>query len=127
MKTSDRKKQEGIYCCAFGCTSKPHYKLGGLCSKHYTRKRKELDPVAIRYNNMKSKSKTRAIVFSITLDQFRRFCNRTGYIIKKGRRGMNATVDRRCNVHGYHIWNVQLLTHRQNASKGTKMSKDCPF
>jgi len=129
MKISQNKKNEGKYCCAYGCHNEPVAKKGGLCHKHYMIKMKEKDPVLIRYNRFRSKSKQRGIENSVTLEEFRKFCKRTGYIIVKGRRGMNATIDRRCNTHGYHIWNMQLLTHKQNSSKNNSHSEnfDCPF
>lgn len=119
MNISKAKKKKGVYCCAYACSNKPNSKLGGLCYKHYRRKVKERDPVYCRYNNFKNNARRRGKEFTITLNQFRNFCNETGYIIKKGMRGMNATVDRINNERGYHIDNIQLLTHRANSSKGT--------
>lgn len=129
MKISQAKKKQGKYCCAYGCYNKPIAKKGGLCHKHYKRLLKERDPVSVRYDRFKAKSKQRGIENSVTLEQFRKFCIDNDYIIKKGRRGMNATIDRRCNVHGYHIWNMQILTQRQNSRKGDGHSEDfdCPF
>lgn len=130
FKISNSKKKEGRHCCAYGCSNEPVKKLGGLCFKHYRRKRRELDPVYCRYNNFKGNAKKRNKEFTITLKEFRRFCEKTGYIIKKGNRGQNATIDRRCNVHGYHLWNIQILTNRQNARKGGGFNGDefdCPF
>lgn len=124
MKISEEKKRRGVYCCAYGCKNKPGPKLGGLCPKHYQRKIKERDPVYNRYMNFKGNAKRRGKEFSITLDQFRAFCKRTGYIVTKGRRGFNATIDRRCNAQGYHIWNIQLLSHRANSSKGSSFNGD---
>ena len=129
MMISQRKKDEGIYCCAYACTNTPAPKKGGLCSKHYARKRKNIDPVYDRYNKFIYKSKRRGLANSVTLEEFRAFCKRTGYIINKGYRGQSATIDRRCNAHGYHIWNMQILTNRANASKGNRTRDDfvCPF
>lgn len=127
MVLSPAKKRTGRYCCAYACTNEPIARKGGLCHKHYARKLREKDPVAVRYNQFKNNAKTRGKVFSITLDEFRGFCARTGYIVKKGRRGKAATIDRRCNAHGYHIWNIQILTLSQNSSKGAGSSQDCPF
>ena len=121
---SQSKKLIGKYCCAYSCSNKPIKKLGGLCHKHYYRKRRIIDPVYCRYNQFKSNAKIRQKDFSITLVQFRRFCNETGYLIDKGKRGQNATIDRIKNEFGYHIWNIQILTNKSNASKGTS---DCPF
>lgn len=117
MKTVQSKKDNGVHCCAHGCKGKPVYKLGGLCSKHYRRKIKAKDPVYDRFTNFKHNALRRCKEFTITLAQFREFCERTGYIIDKGVRGRNATVDRIDNNLGYHIDNIQLLTHAQNVRK----------
>ena len=130
MKISEAKKIAGAYCCACGCSNKPVYKLGGLCYKHYQRKRRITDPVGVRYNQFRINSRKRKIENSVTLEEFRHFCKVNNYIIKKGRRGQNATIDRRCNIHGYHIWNMCIKTNRANASKGAGFSGenfDCPF
>lgn len=124
MELSESKKKRGQYCCAYACRNKPVAKLGGLCYKHYRRRVRERDPVYCRYNNFKGNAKKRKKDFTITLSEFRAFCNRTGYIIKKGRRGQNATIDRRCNAQGYHIWNIQLLSNSENARKGQRYNED---
>lgn len=124
---SPAKKRAGKHCCAYGCSNKPAEKKGGLCHKHYTRKTRLTDPVQERYHDFKGNSKKRGIPNSITLEQFRDFCKRTGYIVTKGRRGYNATIDKIRNKEGYHIDNIQLLTNKQNASKGAKDLDDVPF
>lgn len=121
---SASKKAKGKYCCAYNCSNEPEKKKGGLCHKHYHRKIRLEDPVLARYQDFRSNAKKRNKKFSITLAEFRDFCKRTGYIITKGNRGQNATIDRIRNHEGYHIGNIQLLTNKQNASKGTE---DCPF
>lgn len=131
--TSDKKKKAGIHCCAYGCTSKPVARKGGLFHKHYRRKRNFVDPVYTRFENFKSNAVGRNIVFTITLQEFRDFCQRTGYIIKKGRRGRAYSVDRINNKFGYHIWNIQLLTMTQNIykyhheDKGVNEYAEIPF
>lgn len=130
FQISLKKKKQGFFCCAIACRNEPVKKLGGLCHKHYRRKRRIIDPVYCRYNNFKGNAKKRNIPFFVTLKEFTKFCYDNNYIVKKGNRGQNATIDRRCNAHGYHIWNMQLLTNRQNARKGSGFSGDqfdCPF
>lgn len=130
MRISPVKKKEGRYCCAYGCSNEPIEKKGGLCHKHYRRKQRERDPVQIRYNGFRGNAKKRGKEFNITLNEFRSFCERTGYIVKKGMRGQNATIDRRCNAQGYHIWNIQILSNSANAKKGDRFNGDnfdCPF
>ena len=132
---SPKKKEEGRYCCAYGCTNQPVARKGGLCHCHYKRKRRVLDPVAVRYNQFKAKAKARGKAFTITLEEFRAFCNKTGYIVTKGMRGMAATVDRIDVTKGYTLDNIQILTLSANVKKWHQEDKhqlqpdyaDCPF
>lgn len=117
FKISEAKKIEGRYCCAYACKSKPCAKKRGLCHKHYAIYRRQKDPIYDRYVNFKGNALRRCKEFSITLEQFRNFCQETGYIIKKGYRGKNCTVDRIRNWKGYHIGNLQLITNMANIRK----------
>lgn len=121
MVLSQTKKAEGVYCCAHGCKEKPVAKKGGLCHKHYKRKLRESDPILVRYMDLKQSCKRRGYKVYFSLKEFRFWCSFTGYL-KKGRRGLAATIDRRCNLHGYCLWNMQILSNRANASKGASHS-----
>jgi hypothetical protein len=130
MVLSQNKKDAGRFCCVYACQNEPEKKLGGLCFKHYQRKRRQADPVGVRFTQFRINALNRKKEFTITLLEFRNFCQVTGYCIKKGRRGKNATIDRYCNAHGYHIWNIHLMTNSANASKGAGFRGDdfeCPF
>lgn len=120
---SEPKKQQGIYCCAYGCKNNPCSKKQGLCHKHYKRLRAQADPVYTRYANFKNNALRRGKEFTITLGQFREFCNETGYIITKGRRGRACSIDRIDNRQGYHIWNIQLLSMADNLQKYHEVDK----
>ena len=124
---SEAKLKAGRFCCAYNCTAEPIKKKGGLCHKHYARKRREADPVYSRYNQFKCSAKQRNKSFSITLKEFREWCKEKGYIHVKGRRGQNPTIDRIKNKYGYHIWTIQLLSNKRNASKGASDVPDLPF
>jgi hypothetical protein len=93
---------------------------------HYARLRREIDPIYARFNQFKCNAKRRGKDFNITIDQFREFCAKTGYLTK-GKRGMNATIDRIDNSKGYHIENIQLLTLKQNVSKYYEEDRELPF
>lgn len=116
FQISEAKRKAGLYCCAYACTGKPNEKKRGLCHKHWARLRKDVDPVYDRYNHFKNNALKRKKEFTITLDEFREWCNKVGYL-QNGKRGKNATVDRIDNNRGYHIDNIQLLTNRQNVKK----------
>lgn len=137
MVLSQIKKRQGVYCCAYGCKEPPQKKKGGLCHKHYKRNLREKDPILVRYMDLKESCKRRGYKVYFSLKEFRFWCSFTGYL-KKGRRGLSATIDRRCNIHGYYLWNMQLMSNRMNASKGNRHSgnnftrehhfaKDIPF
>jgi len=130
FKTSDAKRKKKIECCAYGCKSKPNEKKLGLCHKHYAIHRRIKDPVYDRYVNFKGNAKKRpcngqiGIPFEVTLEEFRKFCNDTGYIVKKGMRGRNCTIDRIRNWEGYYIGNMQLLTIYKNIEKYNLVDKN---
>jgi len=114
---SETKKLNAVYCCAYGCKSKPCAKKRGLCHKHYHVHRRIVDPVYDRFANFRQKALSRKKEFTITLEEFRGFCTETGYIVVKGHRGFKYTVDRIDNAEGYHIWNIQLLSMGENIKK----------
>jgi hypothetical protein len=117
FKISEAKKIEGRYCCAYHCKSKPCAKKRGLCHKHYAIHRRIQDPVYDRFVNFRGNALRRCKDFTITLEQFREWCQVKGYIIKRGHRGKNCTVDRIRNWEGYHIGNIQLITNMANIRK----------
>lgn len=117
MKISDIKKAKGVHCCAHGCKKQPVPRKGGLCHSHYRKKRKEIDPVYDRYNSFKSKAIQRGKPFEVTLEEFRKFCQETGYIVTKYCRGKNASIDRQDNSKGYSIDNMELMSLRDNIKK----------
>lgn len=131
FQVSEAKKIKGAYCCAIRCKNDPCAKKRGLCHKHYHIHRRILDPVYDRFCNFRGNAKKRrngvGIEFTITLEQFRKFCEEEGYIIEKGMRGRNCTVDRIRNEEGYHIDNIQLITNRANIKKYHELDKECPF
>jgi len=123
FQVSESKKKAGIFCCAYGCKNSANKKKRGLCHKHYNIHRRIVDPVYNRYHNFKNNAAKRpwhgeiGIPFEITLEEFREFCQRTGYIIQKGKRGRNCTIDRVKNEFGYYIWNIEIRSHEANVRK----------
>jgi len=121
MVLSKIKKSLGVYCCAYGCMNEPAQKKGGLRHKHYKRKRREKDPVGVRYNDLVQSTKRRGYRVYFTIKEFRDWSKRNKYLTK-GNRGQNATLDRRCNIHGYYLWNLQIITNRANARNGDRFN-----
>lgn len=117
FKISEAKKLAGIHCCAYGCKNDPIKKKCGLCHKHYSIHSRIKDPVLNRYVNFRGNALRREKEFTITLQEFRDFCQKTGYIIEKGKRGRNCSIDRINNNQGYHIENVQIMSAINNTKK----------
>lgn len=117
FETSIVKKEAGVFCCAHRCKSKPAARKAGLCHRHFAIKRRIADPVYDRYYNFKNSALIRNKSFNITLQEFRKFCDDTGYIIEKGKRGRRCTIDRIRNWEGYYIGNIQILTSEANVRK----------
>jgi len=117
FKISEAKKKAGIQCCAYGCKNKPCAKKKGMCHKHYNRYSRIKDPVYDRYKNFKHNALRRHKSFVITLQEFRDWCKKTGYILQKGKRGRNCTIDRIRNWEGYYIGNIQIKSNEANVRK----------
>lgn len=117
FKISEAKRIEGKFCCACRCKSKPNDKKKGMCHKHYAIHRRILDPVYDRYVNFRGNALRRGKGFFITLEEFRDWCNEKGYIVKKGMRGRNCTIDRVKNWLPYTIDNIQIKTALANTAK----------
>ena len=69
-------------------------------------------------NAIRNRARQRKIPFDITLEQFRDFCNRTGYITRRGRDPDALTIDRIDHDKGYHIWNIQVKSFQENCERG---------
>lgn len=93
---------------------------GSKCSFHNMREWRTKNPLKDAYNNLKNSARRRHKGFSITLKQFREFCEATGYLENKGTSSYSATIDRIKNSRGYHKDNIRVLPQCINASKGDR-------
>ncbi len=87
------------------------------CSTCRSRKSRESDKVRYAFNTLKSNARRRGYVFTITLEQFRKFCTKTKFIAGKGRSSDSYTIDRIYNSVGYHIDNIQVMKKGSNTRK----------
>lgn len=100
-------------CQRKGCSRKAKT----LCGSCYCKKKRVDDPELYAYNNLKNHAKARGIMFTISIDQFRKFCVKTNYIGLKGRSSEGLSIDRIHNDIGYHADNIQPKTNRENIQK----------
>ncbi|MGL4567323.1 MAG: hypothetical protein ACRCU6_02200 [Fusobacteriaceae bacterium] len=118
-------------CCAYRCKSEKS-KKDRFCSKHRKRYTKEIDPAQYYYWNLKSNAKRRKKDFNLTLEEFRIFCNKTGYLDKRGKTKNSYSIDRINPKKGYSLDNIQMLKLGENVSKYHREDKnnlkdDLPF
>lgn len=110
IKASPKKGE----CFAKGCTNKC---TTTLCNTCRSRKARQSDLVKYAFTNLKNNAKRRCVLFTITLDQFRKWCSKVSYIGFSGRSSESFTIDRKHNDIGYHIDNIQVMTKRDNIVK----------
>lgn len=120
-KAAKRKQDKG-QCIVYCCTEKAYKRKGKkrcekFCHKHHHEHRKEKNPLSYWYAQLRRNAKRRGKKFTITLADFKEFCDKTGYLEKKGRGAGKITVDRVINELGYIPGNLQPLEHCENVRK----------
>jgi hypothetical protein len=115
--TEARKRKAGL-CARYGCLSKAgcHKKY---CPKHHHQALKRRDPISYIYSHRKQRAKARGHEWTLTLENFRDWCQWNGYHLKAGRTAESASIDRKLNQYGYHVWNIDCIPLGANAAKYT--------
>ena len=115
--TEARKRKAGL-CARYGCLSKAgsHKKY---CCKHHHQALKRRDLISYIYSHRKQRAKERGHEWSITLENFRQWCEWTGYHLDTGRTPESLSIDRKLNAHGYHVWNIACVPYGANSAKYT--------
>jgi hypothetical protein len=115
MLVIESKKKKGL-CCAYRCSNKaaPRDKF---CHKHRKRYQKENNTLTYVYGFLKNNAKRRGKSFELTKEEFKQFCEETGYLELRGKKAKSASIDRIDPRKGYSIDNIQILTLAENSSK----------
>lgn len=103
-------------CVAAFCENKTR-KRETLCAKCTKRKQKNNNPLAYHFNALKGNARRRGKFFSLTLSEFKLFCDKTNYLQLKGSVGNKFSIDRIDPDKGYSIDNIQMLTLADNTRK----------
>lgn len=88
------------------------------CWKCRSRRLKENRPWTYVLNMLRHSARKRNLPFSLTVDEFKDFCLKTGYLERRGNKPDDLTIDRIDWNDGYHIWNIRVLTHAENSGQG---------
>lgn len=70
------------------------------------------------FHDRKARANKRGIPWGITLEEWKIWWEEhPEYQSLKGRRAADLTIDRKEEEYGYFIWNIQILTNRENLTK----------
>lgn len=81
------------------------------------KKYRENNPQRYAYMTLRDNAKRRGKEFTITFEEFQRFCYRYKYIGKKGRTRDGYGVDRKDETKGYTLGNMRILKNGNNVRK----------
>lgn len=88
------------------------------CWKCHSRRLKEKRPWTYVLNMLRHSARKRKLPFTLTVASFKKWCEETGYLEKRGNKPEDLTVDRIDWNDGYHIWNIKTMTHKENSEQG---------
>lgn len=101
-----------------------------VCAKCRKRHQRKRSPLKSTYMHLKENAKRRHIPFSLTIVDWLLFCERTGYLEKRGIYKGTMQVDRIKVVNddgttrGYDVSNIQMITMEDNIRKRTQDQRD---
>jgi hypothetical protein len=87
------------------------------CSKCRSRRWRDKYPLHYSFKNLRVRAKQRGREFSLTREQYVEFAVKTDYGRLKGKTSLSLSLDRKNNDEGYHLWNIQAITLRENSRK----------
>ena len=124
-------------CITRGCKNKaPHGRK--LCWTCKSRKAKEQNPLGYWFNVLRCNARRRNKEFTLTLNDFKEFCHKTGYDKLKGKKANCLSIDRIKEYEGYTKNNIRAITVSDNSkrARGVLLNIDnewritkekCPF
>jgi len=104
-------------CKSDACKKKADNECGGYCYACAKRIYRKNNPLKAAYQGLKSGAKRRNIEFTLTLEQFTRFCEKYSYLTKKGRTKECMSIDRDDVTKGYIEENIKPLSVSNNSKK----------
>jgi hypothetical protein len=87
------------------------------CAKCRTRRWKAKYPLHYSFAKLQARARERKKDFSLTRSQYIYFAKSTGYEKMKGKTSFSLSIDRIDDKQGYHWWNIQAITLRENTRK----------
>lgn len=123
-KTKFTRSNTGI--CEVRFCSNEKQGRRSICHRCHSRLNRLNNPLTYAYQMLKGSAAKRGIAFSLTKEEFRAFCDESGYLETRGKRSRDMTVDRIDSIRGYEAGNIQTLTQRENIQKQRQLEKEDP-
>ncbi len=102
-----------LKCAVKFCRNqRQHQRL--LCAKHRMQQWRRNNPITEILNTIRARAKKKRIACSLTLQQFKQFCQEHRYTP-----GVHH-IDRIDPTDGYHLHNIQVLGGSENIAKGNR-------
>lgn len=117
----DKRKCQNKHCRKLAAKDR------SICHSCKMKNYKESHPVEYAYQVLKNNAKRRNKEFTLTLDQFKKFCYETGVLHGRGRESTSYHIDRIDDTKGYTADNIQVLTNAQNVLKEHRRRKKIEF
>lgn len=112
------KKMPWKRCAWHGCRNlvnpKNHQNKCPRCQSRWLKKH---HPLKYYFGKLRRRAKERGKDFSLTFEQYRTFCLNTDYHKLKGKSSISLSIDRKDDKQGYHAWNIQAISLRENTRK----------
>lgn len=98
-------------------------KAGSRCYSCEKKRYAEAHPVKYAYQVLRQNARRRGKEFSLTFEQFEKFCYETDVLHGRGRSATSYHIDRIDDSKGYTIDNIQVLTNSENIQKENRRRK----
>ena len=87
------------------------------CNTCYRRAYRQNYPYRYFFDNLRHRAKERGHDFTLTVDDIIKLFREAGVSPGGNKHRFGASIDRIKGEHGYHSWNVQVLTLSENSRK----------
>jgi hypothetical protein len=109
--------------CSTPYCRRPRAAKKKFCDCCHQRQWRAAHPIQAQYARLRAKARARGINFCLPFWYFEIFALRSGYITRTGNAAGSLTVDRKNNLLGYVIANIQPLTRHENGVKQAKQDQ----
>lgn len=115
LATLKQKRKAGLCATPF-CRNK-RGEQRRICYKCTKRRYRARHPMKEAFFNLRNNAGKRGHKFTLTFEDFKQFCQDTGYMEKRGRSKTKASIDRKDETKGYEPGNIRILTVSQNSRR----------